>query len=374
MKIHPGRAVAAAVALSVLPVLSACGANGDAQEEPGTPAAKSGRAPEGGFTVGALFPDTHTARWATKDKPLIEQRVKALCPDCRVISAHASADVATQQQQMESMIAKGAKVLILDPVDHKALSSSISRARDAQVPVVSYDRLAEGPITAYSSYDSKEIGRIQAEQLLKAMGPKADGGRIVMINGDPTDPNTGDLMDGALAVLKGKVDVAKSYYTAGWIPENAYKNMSAAISELGPGNIDGVLSANDGLAGSSIAALKAAGVSPLPPVTGQDADLAAIRRVVNGEQYVTVYKSFEAEADAAARMAIALGRGEELDGIATDRVSNGTDEDIPAVLGPLAAVTADTVKDMVVEQGLYTVDQICVPAVRAACREAGLIG
>ncbi|WP_338674960.1 substrate-binding domain-containing protein [Streptomyces sp. SCSIO 30461] len=371
MKIHPGRAVTAAVAvsvLSVIPVLSACGSDGGAQDDPGTPTT------EGGFTVGALFPDTHTARWATKDKPLIEQRVKEFCPDCRVISAQASADVATQQQQMESMIANGAKVLILDPVDDKALSSSISRARDAGVPVVSYDRLAEGPVTAYSSYDSKEIGRIQAEQLLKAMGPKANGGRIVMINGDPTDPNTRDLRDGALSVLKGKVDIAKSYYTAGWIPENAYRNMSAAISELGPGKIDGVLSANDGLAGSSIAALKAAGVSPLPPVTGQDADLAAVRRVVSGEQYVTVYKSFEAEADAAARMAIALGRGEALDGIATDHVSNDTDKDIPAVLGPLTPVTADTVKDLVVKHGLYTVDQICVPAVRAACREAGLIG
>ncbi|MFD7613857.1 substrate-binding domain-containing protein [Streptomyces sp. NPDC059828] len=369
MKVRPGRAVAAALALSVLPALAACGSNGD--DGPGTPADTTGK---GGFTVGALFPDTHTARWATKDKPLIERRVKDLCPDCRVISAQASADVATQQQQMESMIANGAKVLILDPVDDKALRSSIARARDAHVPVVSYDRLAEGPIAAYSSYDSKEIGRIQAQQLLKAMGPKADGGQIVMMNGDPTDPNTRDLMDGALSVLKGKVKIGRSYYTAGWIPENAYKNMSAAISELGPGNIDGVLSANDGIAGSSIAALKAADVSPLPPVTGQDADLAAVRRVVKGEQYVTVYKSFEAEADAAARMAIALGRGEKLDDVAKDRVSNDTDEDIPAVLGPLTPVTAETVEDTVIKNGLYTVDQICTAAIRAACREAGLTG
>ncbi|MEU2156218.1 substrate-binding domain-containing protein [Streptomyces sp. NPDC019396] len=369
MKVSPGRAVAAAVALSVLPALAACGSSRD--DSTGTPADTTGK---GGFTIGALFPDTHTARWATKDKPLIERRVKDLCPDCRVISAQASADVATQQQQMESMIANGAKVLILDPVDDKALRSSIARARDAHVPVVSYDRLAEGPIAAYSSYDSKEIGRIQAQQLLKAMGPKADGGQIVMMNGDPTDPNTRDLMDGSLSVLKGKVEIGRSYYTAGWIPENAYKNMSAAISELGPGNIDGVLSANDGIAGSSIAALKAADVSPLPPVTGQDADLAAVRRVVKGEQYVTVYKSFEAEADAAARMAIALGRGDKLDDVAKDRVSNDTDEDIPAVLGPLTPVTAETVKDTVVKNGLYTVDQICTAAIRAACREAGLTG
>ncbi|MFE3645620.1 sugar ABC transporter substrate-binding protein [Streptomyces sp. NPDC059169] len=364
MKRVPRRAVVTAAAISVLAAPAACGT----ADAPG-----DGSSSGGGFTVGLLLPDTHTARWATADKPLIVKEVKALCPACRVTHAYASADVATQQQQIESMIANGAKVLILDPVDDKALRSSITRARDAHVPVVSYDRLAQGPISAYSSYDSVEIGKIQAQQLLKAMGPKAHGGQVVMMNGDPTDPNTRDLREGALSVLKGKVKIARSYYTAEWIPENAFRNMSAAIAELGAGTIDGVLSANDGLAGGVVTALRAAGTTPLPPVTGQDADLSAIRRIVKGDQYVTVYKSFEAEAEAAARMAVALGRGEELDTIATDRVSNGTDKDIPAVLGPLVAVTADTVEETVVKSGLYTVDQICIPTVAAACRKAGLI-
>ncbi|MFD7445952.1 sugar ABC transporter substrate-binding protein [Streptomyces sp. NPDC059909] len=356
-------------AVSALAGLTACGTGGEAGDDAGGKA--SGK---GGFTIGLLLPDTHTARWATADKPLIEKRIKELCPDCRVIHAYASADVATQQQQIESMIANGAEVLILDPVDDKALRSSIARARDADVPVVSYDRLAEGPIAAYSSYDSEEIGRIQAEELLKALGPGAQDKQIVMMNGDPTDPNTRDLMKGALSVLEGKVKIARSYYTAGWIPENAYRNMSAAIAELGADRIDGVLSANDGLAGGVVTALKAAGVRPLPPITGQDADLSAVRRVVKGEQYVTVYKSFEAEADAAAEMAVALGRGEDLDTVATDRVSNDTSKEIPAVLGPLVPVTVDTIKDTVVKSGLYTINQICTPAVEAACRKAGLTG
>ncbi|WP_432073203.1 sugar ABC transporter substrate-binding protein [Streptomyces wuyuanensis] len=359
------RALAAATAAASLAGLAACGTAG---EDAGN---SSG---EDGFTIGLLLPDVHTARWATADKPLIQAKVKALCPDCKLLHAYASADVATQQQQIESMIAKGAKVLILDPVDDKALRSSIARARDANVPVVSYDRLAQGPVSAYSGYDSEEIGRIQAQELLKAMGPKARDGQIVMMNGDPTDPNTRDLRRGALSVLEGKVKIARSYYTGGWIPENAFRNMSAAIAELGPARIDGVLSANDGLAGGIVTALKAAGVRPLPPVTGQDADLSAIRRIVKDEQYMTVYKSFEAEAEAAAGMAVALGRGEKLDDIAKDRVRNDTDDDIPAVLGPLVAVTADNVEDTVVKSGLYTVDQICNPATEAACRKAGLTG
>ncbi|WP_443081262.1 sugar ABC transporter substrate-binding protein [Streptomyces sp. PmtA] len=359
------RALAAATAAAVLAGLTACGTAGE----------DSGNASgEDAFTIGLLLPDVHTARWATADKPLIQAKVKALCPDCKLLHAYASADVATQQQQIESMIAKGARVLILDPVDDKALRSSIARARDANVPVVSYDRLAQGPISAYSSYDSEEIGRIQAQELLKAMGPKARGGQIVMMNGDPTDPNTRDLRRGALSVLEGKVKIARSYYTGGWIPENAFRNMSAAIAELGPDRIDGVLSANDGLAGGVVTALKAAGVKPLPPVTGQDADLSAIRRIVKGEQYMTVYKSFEAEAEAAAEMAVALGRGEKLDDIAKDRVRNDTGEDIPAVLGPLVPVTQGNVEETVVENGLYTVDQICTPAMEAACRNAGLTG
>ncbi|MFD8194592.1 sugar ABC transporter substrate-binding protein [Streptomyces wuyuanensis] len=359
------RALAAAAAAASLAGLAACGTAG---EDAGTPSG------EDGFTIGLLLPDVHTARWATADKPLIHAKVKALCPDCKLLHAYASADVATQQQQIESMIAKGARVLILDPVDDKALRSSIARAREANVPVVSYDRLAQGPVSAYSSYDSEEIGRIQAQELLKAMGPKARDGQIVMMNGDPTDPNTRDLRRGALSVLEGKVKIARSYYTGGWIPENAFRNMSAAIAELGPDRIDGVLSANDGLAGGVVTALKAAGVKPLPPVTGQDADLSAIRRIVKDEQYMTVYKSFEAEAAAAAEMAVALGRGERLDDIAEDRVRNDTGDDIPAVLGPLVPVTVGNIEDTVVKSGLYTVDQICTPAMEAACRKAGLTG
>jgi D-xylose transport system substrate-binding protein len=366
MKSSLGRAAVAVTAVSMAAIVAACGT---ARGPVNTGAAANG---SGGFTIGLLLPDTHTARWATSDKPLIEKKVKELCPDCTVYYANASADVATQQQQIDSMIANGVRVLILDPVDNKALRASVIRAHDAHIPVVSYDRLVQGPVSAYSSYDSRQIGRIQAEALLAAIGHK--GPQIVMMNGDPTDPNTGALKDGALSVLKGRARIDATYYTGGWIPENAFNNMSAAIAELGPNRIDGVLSANDGLASGVVAALKAADVTPLPPITGQDADLAAVQRLLTGEQIVTVYKSFVSEANAAAEMAVALGRGQTLHGIANAKVSNDTSDDIPAVLGTLVPVTVHTIRQTVVDHGPYTISQICTPQFTSACQKAGLIG
>ncbi|MFI9271456.1 sugar ABC transporter substrate-binding protein [Kitasatospora sp. NPDC052896] len=366
MKSYLGRSAVAATVLSLAAGLAACGATVDT-------AGSGGGAPgRGGFTVGLLLPDTHTARWGTADRPLIEQRVKQLCDGCTVRYANASADVATQQQQVDSMIANGVRALIIDPVDHKAMRSSIVAAYKAHVPVISYDRLADGPVSAYSSFDSEQIGRLQAEALVTAMGPKAPESQIVMMNGDPTDPNTSALQKGALSVLKGKVKIGRSYYTAGWIPENAFSNMSAAIAQLGANRIDGVYSANDGLATGVLAALKAANIKPLPPVTGQDADLAAVQRIVRGEQYVTVYKSFASEANAAAEMAVALGRGQSLSGIATTTVANDTRNDIPAVLGTPVPVTLGTIRSAVVDNGPYTIDQICTPKLAPDCQRAGL--
>ncbi|WP_020557259.1 sugar ABC transporter substrate-binding protein [Streptomyces scabrisporus] len=361
-----GRATIAAAVASLIAGLAACGTL-----EPAA-APSGGDSGTGGFSVGLLLPDTHTARWATADRPLIQTKVEELCPDCVVKYANASGDVATQQQQMDSMIANGVRALILDPVDYKALRPSITRAHDAGIPVVSYDRLAEGPISAYSGYDSEQIGRLQAEALLTAMGNGTHEPQIVMMNGDPTDPNTTALQRGALSVFKGRAKIVKSYYTGGWIPQNAFTNMSAAIAEVGPDRLDGVYSANDGLAFGVLTALRAAGIKPLPPITGQDANREAVQRIVAGQQYVTVYKSFVSEADAAAEMALALGRGASIDAIAKDRVGNDTSNAIPAVLGPLTPVTVDTIESTLVENGVYTIAQICTPELRAACREAGL--
>jgi ABC-type xylose transport system substrate-binding protein len=148
--------------------------------------------------------------------------------------------------------------------------------------------------------------------------------------------------------------------------------MSAAISALGPGRIDGVLAANDAMAAGVISALKSAHVRRLPPVTGQDADLDAVQRVVNGEQSMTVYKSFRAEAEAAAAMAVALGRGEKLHTIATTTTDSPTTHHIPSVLLSPVAVTAANIEQTLIKDGVYTIAQICTPRLRTACAKAGL--
>ncbi|CAM5737011.1 Sugar ABC transporter substrate-binding protein OS=Streptomyces alboniger OX=132473 GN=CP975_27905 PE=4 SV=1 [Streptomyces alboniger] len=131
---------------------------------------------------------------------------------------------------------------------------------------------------------------------------------------------------------------------------------------------------DDGLAGAVISALNASAVRPLPPVTGQDADLAAVRRIVKGDQYMTVYKPYKPAADAAVEMAVALGRGDSVDSIATGTVDSVTTKDIPAVLLPSISVTAGNIKDTLVKDGMYTIDQICTPKLRSACAQAGLTG
>lgn len=358
---------AAVIATCMIAVLAACGT---------AEAPRGGSGPSAGHSVsiGVLLPDTSTPRWETADKPLIEKDIKAQCGNCTVRYANASGDVAAQQAQVDSMIANGVEAIILCPVESKALRPSVTLARESNVAVVSYDRLADGPVAAYSGYDSQRIGRLQAEGLLSALGPNAHRDQIIMMNGEPTDPNAKALRQGALSVLQGRVKIGAAYNTTGWIPQNAFTNTLAAVAKLGQHGIDGVYAANDGLATGSLTALKADAVNPVPPITGQDADLDAVQRVVAGEQTVTVYKSFAAEAAAAAAMALALARGEPVEAIAKQRVSNDTDTNIPAYLGTPVPVNRANVKQAIVDPGVYTVQQICTPKVQPACREAGLIG
>ncbi|MFD9396809.1 sugar ABC transporter substrate-binding protein [Streptomyces sp. NPDC060000] len=325
-----------------------------------------------GFTVGLLLPSRAVPRWEHADRPLIEAQVKKLCPDCRVEYANAENDVTRQRQQMISMVTKGARVLILDAADTRALRSSIQEARRADVPVIAYDRLAEGPVTGYVGFDGLQVGRLQGEALLRAMGRQAGNGNVVMMNGDPTSPNAGSYRKGALSELTGRVRIARAYNTLDWSTQNAQTNMSAAIAALGPNRIAGVLAANDNIASGVIAALKSAGVTKLPPVTGQDADLDAVRRIVRGEQYMTVYKPFQKEAAAVAAMAVGVGRGEDARDSATTTTDSPTESRIPSVLLHPTAVTARDIRRTLIKGGLYTTAQICTRELRAACDRAGL--
>ena len=360
MRMSRTRSAVAAVAAGLLAVsLASCGNNGGAQD---------GNA----FTVGLLLPSQQITRYEKADRPMIEKRVKELCPGCTVDHANAGDDVASQQRQMNSMITRGVGALILDAVDAKALRSSVQAAHKAGIPVIAYDRLAEGPISGYASFNGGEVGRLQARALLDALRAKGDGRQIVMLNGDPSSPNAAWFKKGALSVLKDKVRIGKSYDVVEYRPDNAYADMQAAITALGPHRIGGVLAVNDTVASGAISALKSARVRPVPPVTGQDADLDAVQRIVSGDQYMTVYKPFKAEAHAVAAMAVALGRGQSLRSIARTTVDNTTTENIPASLLTPVAVTASSIRKTLVKDGVYTIGEICTPKLRPACDKAGL--
>ncbi|NHI06472.1 ABC transporter solute-binding protein [Streptomyces sp. KO7888] len=365
------RRAAVAVATTAMAVsLAACGS---AKESDGGSDSSDSAAKKGDdIKVGLLLPENQTARYEKFDKPMIEKKVKELTNNKgEVVYANAKQDASLQNQQVETMITNKVDVMIVDAVDYKAIAGSVKKAHDAGIKVVAFDRLAEGPIDAYTSFDNVTVGKTQGEALLKALGDKAKDSQIVMMNGSSTDPNAAQFKEGAHSVLDGKVKIGREYDTKEWKPENANANMQAAISALGKDNIDGVYSANDGMAGGSITALKRAGIKDIP-VTGQDAELAGVQRIVTGEQYMSVFKSYPKEAETAAEMAVALAKGESLDSIANDKVDSATTKGVPAVIVPVVSLTKDNIKETVIKDGFYTIDEICTDKYKAACDKIGL--
>ncbi|MEU8434920.1 substrate-binding domain-containing protein [Streptomyces sp. NPDC029216] len=365
------RRAAVAVAAGAMAVsLAACGS---AKEAGGGEKKPSGAAAGDAIKVGLLLPENQTARYEKFDKPLIEKKISDLTNGKgEVVYANAKQDATTQNSQVDTMITNKVNVLIIDAVDFKAIAGSVKKAKDAGIPVVAYDRLAEGPIDGYTSFDNEEVGKVQGKALLEALGDKAKDGQIVMMNGSVTDPNAAMFKKGAHSVLDGKVNIGKEYDTKEWKPENANTNMAGALSALGKDKVIGVYSANDGMAGGIITALKAAGLNPLPPVTGQDAELAGVQRIVAGEQFMSVYKPYAPEAAAAAEMAVALAQGKKADDIINNKVDSATTKGVPAVLVPVVSLTKGNIKDTVVKDGVYTVDEICTEKYAAACASLGL--
>ncbi|MEU3900699.1 substrate-binding domain-containing protein [Streptomyces sp. NPDC045251] len=365
------RRAAVAVATTAMAVsLAACGSakEADDSKDSSDSAAKKGDA----IKVGLLLPENQTARYEKFDYPLIMKKVKELTNGKgEVVYANAKQDATLQAQQVDTMITNKVDVLIVDAVDSKAIAGSITKAEQADIPVVAYDRLAEGPIDAYTSFDNVTVGKTQGEALLKALGDKAKDGQIVMMNGSSTDPNAAQFKEGAMSVLEGKVNIGRSYDTKEWKPENANANMQAAISAIGKDKIIGVYSANDGMAGGIITALKRAGIADIP-VTGQDAELAGVQRIITGEQYMSVYKSYPQEAAVAGEMAVALAKGESLDSIATSKADSATTKGVPSVLVPVVSLTKDNIKETVIKEGFYTLDEICAGNYKAACDKIGL--
>jgi D-xylose transport system substrate-binding protein len=337
-------------------------------------------APAMGGTIALLLPETKTTRYETADKPDFEAKMKELCPDCQIIYSNANQDATQQLSQAEAALTNGAQVLVLDPVDSAAAATIADKAKAQGVPVIAYDRLilnSDG-VDYYISFDNEEVGKLQAQSLVDELNKMAlENPTIVMINGSPTDNNAGLFKQGAHSVFDplvtdGKLTIAKEYDTPDWSPDQAQNEMQQALTALG-NKVDGVYAANDGTASGAVAAMKAAGLDPLPPVTGQDAELAGIQRILVGEQYMTVYKAIKPEAEAAAQLAYDLLTDANVPADMTSgkTVNNGT-IDVPSVLLTPIAVTRDNIKDTVVADNFWTVNQICTADYADACKTAGL--
>ncbi|MDX6700493.1 MAG: D-xylose transport system substrate-binding protein [Baekduia sp.] len=366
-------AVFAAGALSF--GVAACGSNNNKSSSTGgssTTAASSGG---GAKKIALLLPESKTARYESQDRPNFEAKLKALCADCTIIYSNADQDAAKQQQQAEAALTQGANVLVLDPVDSASAASIVTRAAQSKVPVISYDRLIlNSKPDYYISFDNVQVGKLQGTSLIDKL--KADGskGSIVMINGAPTDNNAKLFKQGAHSVIDGSgFKVAKEYDTPDWSPDKAQQEMEQAITALGKTGFVGVYSANDGNAGGIVAAMKSNGVDPKKiPITGQDAELAGVQRIVAGTQYMTVYKAIKAEAEAAAQLAYDLSQGKTPSASTVNGKTNNGQVDVPSVLLTPVAVTKANINDTIIKDGFWKASEICTSQYAAACKAAGI--
>jgi ABC-type xylose transport system, periplasmic component len=351
-------------------VVSACGTTG----APQSTGAASG-SPSAGGTIALLLPEVKTARYEQRDKPAFEAKVKELCATCRVIYANANQDAAAQQTQAESALANGATVLVLDPVDSTAAASIVAAAKAKGAKVISYDRVVlNADIDYVVKNDNVQQGVVQAQALVDKLKKDGNaGGTIVMINGSASDANSKPLKEGAHSIIdKSGLAVAAEFDTPDWSPDKAQQEMEQAITALGKDKIVGVYSANDGMASGAIAAMKSAGMVPVPPITGLDAELAAVQRIVVGDQFMTAYLNVEKEAAIAAQMAVALATGQPVPADLTTGSINNGQKDVPGSLLSPVAVDLSNLKQTVIDSGYLTADKICVVPYADACKAAGL--
>jgi D-xylose transport system substrate-binding protein len=370
-------------------IAGACSSTGTATNAPSAaPAtgAPASAAPSGGATGGKvafLLPEKQTARYEAADRPIFEAKFKALCPNTGYIYGNAAGDDATQLQQAESAFTNGATVLVLDPNDADAAGKIVTEAASKGVKVISYDRLIKGGSKPdyYVEFDSAAVGKLQGDVLLAKL--TADGktnAKLVWINGSPKDNNATLFKAGAHSALDGKVQIVKEDAMANWKAEEAQQIMEAAIASLGKDGFDAVYVANDGGAGGAIAAMKANGVDPkTKPTTGQDAELAAIQRIIVGEQFMTVYKPIKTLAESAATAACNLAGGKALDASVFNAKENNGTADITTQKINVVGVTLDgkttgtkSILDSVVADGFYTAVQICTTDFASACAAAGV--
>jgi D-xylose transport system substrate-binding protein len=365
----------AAVGAGVALVLSACGAN-EAPAPGGGGSTSGASTPSGGGTkVGVILPETaSSARWEGFDKPMIQEAMKAQGLEADV--QNAQGDTATFTRLADGMITQGVKVLVIASINSDLGKTVATKAANAGIPVIDYDRLNLGGSSKYYvSFDNTKVGELQGQALADALKGK-QGGQVIEIEGAPTDNNATLFHAGQQKVLKplyenGTLKLVKSQPIDNWDNQKGGQTFEQILTQNG-GKVDGVVAANDGLAGAVITVLKKNGLSV--PVTGQDATPAGLQAVLRGDQYMTVFKPIKEEAEATAKLAAALAKG---DTAAADAIATQTEKDpvggrdVKSVLLTPRTITKANVKD-VITAGYVKASEVCTGDVQPLCASAGI--
>jgi D-xylose transport system substrate-binding protein len=352
-------------AVSLLVILAGCGNSTTTTTTP-----VNGK---GCTKVGVLLPETASSpRWEGYDHPLLIQQLEANGFSASNIDyANANGDASVQQTQAESDLTKGDCILIVAPHDSGAAAAIVTAAKKQQVPVIAYDRfIFSDDLNYYVSFDGVKVGNLQGQYIADhyqdpKYGVSAGHNNIAFINGSPTDNNATLFANGAHQVLDplitaGTLKKVYEQFTPNWDPPTGEKEMEAALT-ANNNNIQLVLSANDDLGGAAIQALAAQHLAGKVIVTGQDATVAGLQRILEGTQSMTVYKPIIKEATAAAQVAAALRDGNpvsSLAGYSTTKNPQGA-ASIPSVLETPEAVDASNMATTVIQDGYVTKTQIC---------------
>lgn len=299
--------------------------------------------------IGMVIDDLRLERWQ-KDRDIFVEKAEKLGAKIYVQSANGNEQ--TQISQIENMISRGVDVLVIIPTNGEVLSNVIKEAKIDGIKVLAYDRLINNAdLDFYLSFDNEKVGEMQAKSMLSSK----PSGRYFLMGGAPTDNNAKLFRQGQMNILQPKIDsgditVVGDQWVNAWLAENALKIMENALT-ANNNNIDVVVASNDSTAGGAIQALEAQGLAGKVFISGQDADLAAIRRIIAGTQTMTVYKPIVALAQRAAEIAVTLGNGDSPKQNA--KLNNGM-KDIPSWLLEPIAVDATNIKETIVADGFHS--------------------
>ncbi len=316
-------------------------------------AASEGEAGPKRVKLGLSMDTLKEARWA-KDRDAFVHRAKELGAEVTVLSANS--DDNRQVADVETLITSKVDAIVIIPHDGKAMAKGVEVAHRAATPVIAYDRLiVDSDVDLYITFDNERVGELQAQFILDKLKDAPKPIKLVRVYGSKTDNNAFLFKAGqdralAKAIERGDVEVIHEDWADDWKPENAKRIMNAAITKHGQ-RIDAVLASNDGTAGGAIQALREEGIAGKVIVTGQDAELVAVQRIVGGEQAMTIYKPVRSLAERAAEAAFALATGKPL--VAKAELNNGR-IDVPTILLDVVTVTKDNLDETLIKDGFHT--------------------